>query len=245
MASDTILQIVKDMAASVGINQPNTATGSTDPQIIQLVALATEEVRSLATRFGWQSLIREQTFVTVAAEDQGALVGGICPAGQPPKYIINETMYNRTLHVPNVGPLSPTGWQGLKAVTTVAGFYSRYRLRTGRLLFYPAPAAGQSVYFEYVAEAAISNQAGDTFKTRFTQDADFPVVDSQLVTLGLRWRWKAAKGLDYAEDFNTYERDVLDAMTRDKTAKPVSLDSNRGNDIRPLISVPAGNWMQP
>lgn len=245
MASDSILTIIQDMTSVVGLNKPSTATGSSDPQVIQLVSLANEEVRSLAARYPWQTLIREQSFNTVASQDQGVFVGGIIPAGQPCKYILNETMYNRTLHIPQVGPLSPTAWQALSAVTTVAGFYSRYRLRTGHLLFYPAPAAGQTVYFEYLAEAAISNAAGDTFSTHFKKDDDFPVVDSGLVTLGLRWRWGKAKGFDYAEDFNTYEREVLDAMTHDKTAKPISLNSGHGNGVRPLISVPAGNWMQP
>lgn len=245
MASDTILQIIKDVCSDVGVGVPNTATGSTDQQVLQLVGLANKEIRDLAARYMWQALIREQTFTTVANEDQGLLVGTVIPSGQPPKYIINETMFNRTLHVPYVGPLTPTGWQGLKAVTTVAGFYSRYRIRTGHLLLYPAPSVGQSVYFEYITEAAVSNTTQDVFATRFKKDDDFPLLDSNLVTLGVIWRWRKTKGLDYAEDFNLYERQVLDAMTRDKSAKPVSMNSYGRDDVRPLISVPAGNWMQP
>lgn len=242
MATESILQIVKEVAGRVGINKPNTATGSTDPQVVQLVALAGEEVQELSGRFDWQSMIVEQSFVTVALEDQGALVGTIVPAGRPLRKIINETMFNRTTHFPVTGPLTPTGWQGLKAVTTVAGFYSRYRIRTGRLLFYPAPAAAQSVYFEYIAENGVSSVDGSVFRLNFTADDDFPMVDSRLVKLGLRWRWKAAKGLDYSEDFNTYERAVLDAMTSDGTKQPARLDGKASVGVHPGIWVPRSNW---
>lgn len=249
MATESILQIVTETAARVGVNKPNTATGSTDPQVVQLVALASEEIQELSARFDWQSLIVEQTFVTVNAENQGYVSGFVPPGGvqvipttKPMRKIINETMFNRTTHFPVTGPLTPTGWQGLKAVTTVAGFYSRYRIRQGQLLFYPAPAAAQSVFFEYITEYPISNLDGSIFKLAFTRDDDFPLVDSRLVKLGLRWRWKAAKGLDYTEDFNTYERAVLDSMTSDGTKQPARLDGHSTVGVHPGIWVPRSNW---
>lgn len=251
MASESILQIVREVAGRVGVNKPNTATGSTDPQVVQLVALASEETQELSGRFDWQSLIVEQSFVTVNAESQGYVSGFIPPAAvvvipatKPMRKIVNETMFNRTTHFPITGPLTPTGWQGLKAVTTVAGFYSRYRIRSGQLLFYPAPAAAQSVFFEYIAENAISNLDGSLFKLTYTQDDDFPLVDSRLIKLGLRWRWRAAKGLDYAEDFNTYERAVLDSMTSDGTKQPARLDGKASVGVHPGIWVPRSNWLQ-
>lgn len=244
MASESILKIVQEMAGRVGLNKPGTATGSTDPQIIQLVSLANEEVQELAGRFDWQTLIVEQSFSTVNAEDQGLLVGAVCSVTKPPRKIINETMFNRTTHFPVTGPLTPTGWQGLKAVTTVAGFYSRYRIRSGHLLFYPAPAAAQSVYFEYITEFAVSSADGSAFRLAFMADDDFPLLDSRLIKLGLKWRWKSAKGLDYEEDFNTYERAVLDTMTSDGTKQPARLDGHSTTGVHPGIWVPRSNWMQ-
>jgi len=248
MAQEPILTIVQEMAGRVGLNKPGSATGSTDPQIIQLVSLANEEVQELAGRFDWQSLIVEQSFMTINAEDQGVLWSPtttcICNVTKPPRKIINETMFNRTTHFPVTGPLTPTGWQGLKAVTTVAGFYSRYRLRGGHLLFYPAPADSQSVYFEYITEYPISSADGSAFKLSFTKDDDFPLLDSRLIKLGLKWRWKSAKGLDYEEDFNTYERAVLDSMTSDGTKQPARLDGHSTTKVHPGIWVPRSNWMQ-
>lgn len=245
MAKQSILEIVKAVCGRIGLNKPNTATGSTDIQVTQLVDLANEEGQELAARFGWQALIREKTFTLLAAEDQGLLVGGtILAAADGFSKIINDTIFNRTTQVQVTGPVTPRGWQGLKATTTATGFYSQYRLRAGHLLLYPAPSVGTAA-FEYLTENWVSNLAGDTFSVQFTADDNYPLLDSRLITAGLLWRWKAAKGFEYAEDYNKYEAAVLDAMTGDKTAQTVRLDGVNQDGLDPHILVPRGNWMQP
>ena len=46
-------------------------------------------------------------------------------------------------------------------------------------------------------------------------------LDEEIMTLGLIWRWNKAKGLNYAEDFNQYERFVMDEMSTNATASTV------------------------
>lgn len=245
MAKQTILQIVRAVAPRLGLLPPSTVTGSTDLQIQQLLALANEEGEELAGRkTGWTALIKERTFTTVAAESQGVLAGGVVPAGSGFSYILNDTIFNRTTQFGVSGPMTPRGWQGLKATTTLTGFYSQYRIRGGELLLYPAPAAGDTAAFEYVTENWVSNVTNDVFRTEFTMDDDYPLLDSRLIRLGLIWRWKSAKGLEYAENFNAYEAAVADALARDGTAGPASLDGCNRDGIEPGIFVSKGNWMQ-
>lgn len=241
--ADSILQIIQDVAPRLGIPKPNSATGSTDPQVSQLVALANEETQELGARYPWTVLIEECNFTTVNAESQGTLVGTVIPAGQVLGYIIGDTMWNRTQKINVPGPMSPAGWQGVKALNSAGGFWSRYRIRANQLLFYPAPAAGQQVYFEFVSESTVIDALGDSYSTRFQKDDDLPLLNARLIRLGLKWRWKYAKGLDYAEDFDSYEAAVTDAMHRDGT-KP-KLDMARSTEldgIRPVVVVPRANW---
>ena len=72
-------------------------------------------------------------------------------------------------------------------------------------------------------------------------DADTPKHSEQLIVLGLIWRWKAAKGLDYAEDFAKYERRVVDAMGRDAGKARLFMDGTT-YDIQPVILVPRGSF---
>src|SRR5581483_1098418 len=218
MASDTILTIVREVCGRIGLNKPSTATGSTDVQVQQLVSLANEEGKELSARTDWQELIREATFTTFATEDQGKIIGNRIPATPAAgtitatadglKHIINDTMWNRTTLVSTPGPLTPSGWQGLKATTAGTGWWAQYRIRGGNLLFWPAPAVGQLVAFEYKTENWVSNANGDLFRRLFSADDDFPLLDSDIFMTGLSWRWKKAKGLAYAEDFASYENMV-------------------------------------
>lgn len=244
MARESVLDIVKAVAQRVGISTPTTATGSTDVQVQQLTALANEEGEDLAARRIWTALIKEKTFTLLATESQGALIGTILSTADGFDFILNDTIWNRTTRYPGVGPVTATGWQALKAVP-VAGFWLQYRIRGGELLMNPTPTAGNTAAFEYKTENWVSNLAGDTFRAKFTMDDDYPLLDSKLIKAGLLWRWKASKGLEYAEDFAKYENLVADAMHRDGTAKSVSLDGSDKYSIKPVVMVPAGNWMVP
>jgi hypothetical protein len=58
--------------------------------------------------------------------------------------------------------------------------------------------------------------------------------------MGLRWRWKKEKGLDYAEDMRTYEMQIKDELGRDGGKQILQMDNLTTK--RPGISVPDGNW---
>lgn len=107
----SLLSIVRQACAEIGITQPGSVVGSNDPQLIQLLALANREGANLATRYNWQALTKEAAFTTLATEIQGA-VTTIAPGF---KFVLNDTIWNRSLRRPVYGPLSPQRWQQLKA----------------------------------------------------------------------------------------------------------------------------------
>jgi hypothetical protein len=75
------------------------------------------------------------------------------------------------------------------------------------------PVAGDTIAFEWVSKNWVTVAAGGT--STWTADADTGLLDEEIMTQGVIWRWKAAKGLEYAEDYNKYERLVADQMGRD------------------------------
>lgn len=244
MAKDTVLQIVRDVCSEIGLTQPNTAVGSSDLQVVQLTALVNREGKELAGRGQWEELVREQTFVSIAAEDQGALRGGLVSAANGMKYIVNETVWDRTGQYKLAGPTGASRWQAEKAFTT-AGPYARYRVRGNHLFMLPAPTAGRTLVFEYLSENWVIDTAGLVTRNKFTMDDDYPLLDSNLITLGGIWRWKKSKGLEYAEDFQTYEYAVVDALSRSGTKPIVSLDGPRDANFQPYVVVPLTDWNQP
>jgi hypothetical protein len=231
----TCLKIIQTACKRIGIPEPNSAIGSTDQQIIQLLAISEEEGQEQANRYSWEVLQAEATFTTVAAQVQSTLAA--CTSGFD--YIVNDTIWNRTLKRPVYGPKSQSDWQQAKAMQ-INGPFNSFRIINDAINFYPNPVAGQSCYFEYITENWITTSTAGTSAV-WTNDADIPKLDDQLVLLGTICRWKQAKGLNYAEDFAKYERRITDAMARDG-GKPILDMSGAVSEIKPGIFIPAGSW---
>ena len=235
-----VLEVIQNFCRRTGIPRPSTVTGSTDSQILQAMALLEEEGNDLARRHDWQGLTFEASHTTIAAEDQGA-IATIASNGY--RNIRNETIWDRTNNLPVCGPLNDKDWQAIKGMAATGARY-RYRIRGGRLLITPTPTAGYSWYFEYTSKNWILGADGTTYKQYFTLDTDTLLLPDDLLLMGLRWRWKKEKGLDYAEDFRSYEAQVMDAMGHDGGRKPVSMDQ-KTEMSGPAVFVPAGNWAIP
>lgn len=244
MANKPILTIVSDACRRIGLVAPNTATGSTDRQIQQLVALANEEGSELANRYPWEALQREATWVSTATEDQGAITPTLVAASLGFKYIINDTVWNRSSRYPLSGPTTAPRWQAEKAFG-ITGPYSRYRIRGGHLLLNPAPSAGLTMSFEYLSENWVLDAAGTTSRDGFTMDDDYPILDSNIITQGVVWRFKSVKGLEYSQEFEKYERLVMDAIARDGTKKIVSMEGETSANFQPWVTIPLTDWNQP
>lgn len=247
MAQKTCLQIVRTVAPRLGISTPNTATGSTDLQVQQLLAFVNQEGQELAARYDWQSLIRHASFITTAAQSQGKLkdiIVASAGANVQCRKILNSTLWNTTKRTKVCGPLSAPDWNLATASVTATGPWSEYRLRGGYLLMYPAPDDGDTVEFDFITDNWVSSSDGFYVYTAFNADTDVCELDARLIELGTMWRWKAAKGLEYSQDFQNYENAVLDAMAGDKTGGIVRMDFNANENGYPFAVVPRSDWLQ-
>lgn len=229
----TVLEIVRTVCGVIGLSQPNSLIGTTDLQVIQLRELLNKEGSELAARSsqGWQALNAETTFITVAAEDQGTLET-IIGASNAFRHILNETIWNRTAKTPVFGPRGAAAWQGIKTIN-FTGPFPEYRIRGDHLYFIPAPSAGDTCAFEYASRNWLEGSDGSR-RSSITEDEDESLLDSEIVRLGLEWRWRKAKGLDYSQDFEDYEARVVDALARDGTKPRLNL---AGSAIDPNIPV--------
>lgn len=237
----SLLTIVQGACKRIGIDSPTAVVSSSDTQILQLWNLANEEGEELSTgssvglSHDWQALQKEASFTTLATESQG-LMETIAPGF---KYIINGTIWDRTRRLPVYGSMDPKDWQNFKAWGVNSPF-PKYRVRGGYLLLMPVPAAGDSYYFEYQTENWCTDSTGATLKSAFSADDDVSLLDEQLMIAGLIWRWKSAKGLDYAEDFRKYQTRVYNAIARDLERPTVDLGRSPSEGTG--VVIPIGSW---
>jgi len=237
MAQRTLLQIVTAFTERRALGVPTTVFGSADKQVRQIRSLLEEGCIALAGRGQWEGLTKEASWATTAVEDQGA-VTTLAPDGY--RYMLPETLWDRTEKIPLVGRLTPQDWQALKAVVVTGPRYN-FRLRGGRFLVNPAPPAAHTWVFEYISEnwAETAAAVGINY---FTADTNVIRLPDFIVNSDLNWRWKKEKGLTYAQDFEDHEALVIEALARDGGSKPTLYMHDSGNELRPGIVVPVGSW---
>ena len=230
----TCLTIIQDVAQRVNLPSPTSAAQSADPQVIQLVALANKEGEWQSNK-DWQVLTKETSFVTTAVQLQTTL--DVTAPGL--KNIINDTIWNRDLRRPVYGPMTAQRYQQVQAAV-FAGPWNQFIIQQNQILFFPVPAAGQTCWFQYTTQNWCES-AGGTGQARFVMDDDVLLLREDLFKLGVEWRWKKAKGLEYAQEFADYEDFLATAFARDGTKDIINMGSAR-YDIYPGVLVPSGSW---
>lgn len=233
----SILSVVQKHCRRTGIPIPSALFGTQDKQALQILELAQEVVEDLCDRWTWSALTKETTFTTVLGPDQGAVTDY---ATEGYMQILQETMYNRTLRLPLFGPISEQEWQIMQALVTTGPFY-KYKITDGKIWFNPAGVAGQLCAFSYKSSWACFNQAQTVYGPEFLADTDGFVLGDTLLLAGLRWKWKAEKGLDYAEELQRYEVMANNMSGADGTKKVLNMGSP-DQQLRPGIWVASGNW---
>nr|WP_133255520.1 hypothetical protein [Phenylobacterium soli] len=204
----------------------------------QLFGLLNEAGIAMAKRgdIGWQSLMAEWTFVTVAAETQTNT-----PIPTDFAKFVPDSFFNRTQQRKLIGPLTPQQYQAQKARPSLVAPYLAYRERAGTFLMDPTPDAGDTIAYEYVSSYWAKSSAG-VAKAQFTSDDDTTYLDEELLTLDLKWRWKQAKGLEYGEDMQTAEREIMAALGEDGGATMLDAGGPRYLEDLTRYNLPEGGF---
>jgi hypothetical protein len=231
----SLLSIIQGAAGELAIVQPSSVITSSDTQTRQLLAICRKEGKDLARRFAWQALTKETSFTTIATETQTTLAAiGATDFAR----IVPETMWNRTTSLRIQGALNAEQWQRRRAAAAQAGATYYYRIRDDAILFNPTPTAGETVYFEYISSKWCESSGG-TAQADWVADTDVALIDEEIIRLGLVWRWKMDKGLEYAEDFRTYESALSDVFGDDAGRQVVDMT---GTPHDWDVNVPESSW---
>lgn len=225
----TLLTICQDAVNEIGdFEVPSTIVNNTNQTAVQLLALAKREIRTLARRHDWSDLVTVHTFATVADTQSYSLPSDF-------GWIISESVWDRTNDWKVRGPLTPSQWEQAQATDIASAAWLWWRIFGGSMYLYPTPSAVATIAYEYVSSNLTS--AGNTW----TADSDTFLLDEELATLGVRWRYLKAKGFPYEEEFNEYEMEVKKAIARDGGSTGLNLDGRSAfTPENPAMT--EGNW---
>jgi hypothetical protein len=192
-----------------------------------LTTLLNELGRQLVREFQWSQLVTAYTFSTVASTQTYA----------PPTdmlKLVDQSEWNRSTKFPMGGPLSPQSWEYLQALVTAASFTTLFKLQGGQIYLYPTPSGVQTMAFQYVSSWWVAPTATPTVRTsdKTTVASDVLFFDPQVLNLGLQWKFRRRKNMDFATQEEDY-RAALEAAKNEDPAPVLSL--NGGRPFIPLL----------
>lgn len=119
-------------------------------------------------------------------------------------YFQQMTWWDRSYRWQMMGPLTAQEWQELKSGLSPIGPRRFFRIMGNKFYIHPAPSVtGNTLVFEYYSNAWCQSVSG-TAQNTWAADTDYYNFDDDAFILGLKWRFKAAKGLDYAQEKADY-----------------------------------------
>lgn len=184
---------------------------SSDQLELEIVDLVNEVAKDICRSADWQGLTKVYNVPT----------DGVTEVFDLPDD------YDRQLLVTNIQDLNNWVW-GYEHISNLNDFLYRrarnFELTPGawtiyqnKIHFFPAPAVTNSATYPYVSNnyALDSNNAG---KAEFTADTDDFIIKggNDLLTLGLIWRWRENKKLDYTGDQEAFTMALDQIAAKDK-----------------------------
>ena len=224
----SLLSICQDAASQLGLRQPSIIVGSSDLTAQILFRFANQSGKELMRYHDWQAL-RVEALVTSTAS---VVQTGALPSADYDRMIYNPEIWNRTDNLRYTGPTPQRYWQQLQ--TGVAGgVVGWWRILANELNIYPAPTAGKIIAFEYVSKRW-ARSSGGSAQAKFMADTDTTVLDEDLLTLEMVWRFRQSRGFaQYAEDLATCEREKEKAASRDRGTGRIRPEETRNTDWPP------------
>jgi hypothetical protein len=194
----TLLTTIKRAAVLAGMPAPAIAAAAQDSNTAQMVELARIDAETLAGRHDWSGTVRTTSFATVASVDQAA--------GLPDdfsRFTFPGGIYGNWGRIN--GPMQKGDWSRLTSYPQIqSALNGAFRIFGGVIQIYPAPTAGRTYSFDYITKNLYADEDG-LEKAAWDADTDACFIPETLIALGVVWRWRALKGLDYGEHMKTAE----------------------------------------
>ena len=228
----TILSMCQNVADFTGFERPTSVISNTDPIARQLLALAQREGKQLMRVSDWAILKKEHTFSTSNGTAAYALPSDF-------DRLVLETSYNRSDNDILTGPISSSEYQLVNHGMATTGTTEKFRLKAAsnalKFELDPTPSSTQTIGFEYVSNQ-FCQSSGGSGQAAWAADTDTGILDETTMEMGITWRFKAAHGLDFAEDFRQYQLEVRQAVARNGSSPVLQLDDARKLIVGPYQS---------
>lgn len=206
--------------------KPATFFGSSNQFEIELCDLVNEAAQDVAKYQDWQALVR---IATINGDGVTKLFD--LPADYDRMGLVSDVQ-DQTNWVFGYYPFSDINtylFQEARGFTPLPGGWIIYG---SEMRFSPAPATSVA-QFPYVSKNWARPQSGaDT--AAFTLDTDSFLLPERLLTLGLVWRWRENKKLDFTGDMEAFSKALDEYASKDRGSRVIRSRASRSFARTPI-----------
>lgn len=232
----TLLTICQNAADEIGLPQPASIIGNQEPDVQKMLRLSNKGGKYLTVlpNFYWRVLTKDRTFTGISGQEQT----GILPSDF--LRMVPETFWNRSVSrlVTNVTEVQ---WTGLEATNYVGPeFKFLYR---GNSIYITPSVLGAELAFSYVTPNWCQSSGG-TPQSSWAADTDTGILNEELLTYDLVFRYKYADGLPSNEDKLEYADMLQSFLDNDQPAAGTMLSADIFGGGRAFSGAPRadGPW---
>lgn len=206
----TLLSALQSASIRLMGRRPTAFASSTNKFELELMDLANEVATDIMKSHEWQVLKRIQEI-----NGDGAAVAFSLPSDFD-RFLIDTDMMGRDDRwgqwftkcddINEFTSRSNDEWE-----TSWPGLWTVYG---NQIRFVPAPEDQRILSFPYITRNFARGQNGSE-RSEFTNDNDEFLLSDRLLTLGLVWRWRENKKLDYTGDFETFQKAFGEESAKD------------------------------
>lgn len=246
----SVLWIIQQATAELGLPSPSTISATQDPLVIQFVALLNRCGYELVQGYPWEQLDKQHIIETAEGQSEYDL-----PSDW--SYFIDQTQWDRTNHWPLLGPKSPQEWQWLKGGLLSSGPRIRYRVWKGKFVIFPTPSptntpspgdntgvfAPWTLAMEYISNAwLMSSTQANTYYSEIQNDSDICLLDPWVTTAYLKLKFRQAKGLDDSNFKDDFVQLFWSRTGKNKGAPILTMAPRARTMLIGVNNIPDGSW---
>jgi len=216
----SLLSVLQGVARRCNYQQPSTAIGNPDPNIALMLDAIQDTGDELVERAGWQALKQPDpaTFTGDGTTPRFALPSNFLRLGPADTFMSSKYPL---LRMP--GPVNEENLLMMKEVPMNVQ-PSVWRVVENEIEFYPVLGSGEVVSYVYGQDTWVLDPNGNPYTTAvLTTDYDTFAVSERLLRQGAVWRWKMAKGFEYAEFMQDYETTLARQAGQESTRRSISM----------------------
>lgn len=226
----TILEICREVADLAATKRPNDLFDSRSQQEAIFLSVAKSALDSLM-RFGdWQELVKDGYLRTV----ENVCNYKISDFAPDFYCLINNTIYIKDSHERIIGAITPAQWQREKYFAH-DGIGIKFKIQNGCFKFLTPPAGNLKIVFEYRSNHVVWDFNTFAEKSEISANTDVPIFDEYLVKCAILWRWLKRSGLDYAEEYEEYTRELKKRFGAELAVQDINLAKQNDFAVQGVI----------